>query len=56
MMVEIKKTKQQLTVFKASEPITFKKVAKAIKQEKNVKKYGITSFHIVWNETINMGE
>lgn len=50
-MVEIKKTKQRLTVFKACEPTTFKKVAKAIRQEKNVKKYGITSFHITWQET-----
>jgi len=50
-MAEIKKTKQQLTVFKNCEPITFKKVAKAIKQEKSVKKYNITSFHITWQET-----
>jgi hypothetical protein len=50
-MVQIKTTQQRLTIFKSSEPITFKKVAKAIRQEKNVKKYDITSFHITWKET-----
>ena len=49
-MVQIKTTQQRLTVFKSSEPTTFKKVAKAIKQEKNIKKYGITFFHITWKE------
>lgn len=43
-------TEQNLTVFKNSEPATFKKVARAIKQEKNIKKKGITYFHIKWKE------